>query len=69
MKSSKYILVPLLGLLLIGWGGGILSVGYLLGVSGQSNINWLGFAVAFVGMILTITSLSVIKKFVEVVEE
>lgn len=64
------LILPLIGLALISWGGGMLSVGYLIGSLNPINtVNALGLIITGLGFAITIKSLSVIKKYIEVVEE
>lgn len=64
------ILYPILGCVLAAWGGGILSVGYIVGDTNPINtINAFGLILAGLGMAIIIKSLSILKKYIEVVEE
>lgn len=70
MKASQTILLPLLGLLFMGWGGGMLSVGYMIGDTNPINtINAFGLIITGLGLAITIKCLSIFKKYVEIVEE
>lgn len=64
------LVIPIFGLGLMSWGGGMLSVGYLIGDSNPINtVNAFGLIVSGLGFAITIKSLSVLKKYVEVVRE
>lgn len=69
---KHYYLLSLLGFVLSGFGGGMISVHYIIGNSSPINsINALGLVVAVIGMGITIASLSKLKGVwsFEVVEE
>jgi len=61
---------PILGMILMAWGGGMLSVGYMIGDQNPINtVNAFGLIIAGLGFAITIKSLSVLKSFIEVVRE
>lgn len=62
MKFQHRFLTALIGLVLSGWGAGIISVHYLIGNSSPINyINGIGLLIAIIGMGITITSFSSMK--------
>jgi len=70
ISLKKSFLLVLIGLVIAGWGGGILSVHYIIGNSSPINsINAIGMGLIVVGLAVTIKSLSVIKPYFEVIEE
>ena len=62
--SSKYLyLLTLLGLVLSGWGGGMISVGYIIGdVNPINTINAFGLIILGLGLAITIATIRGIKK-------
>ena len=69
----RYIFpILMLGLVLIGWGAGMVSVHYLIGNSSPINsVNAVGLIVSMIGFALTISSLIKMKGVLDfkVVEE
>lgn len=64
------LILPLIGLALISWGGGMLSVGYLIGSMNPINtVNAFGLIIAGLGFAITIKSLSILKNYIKIVEE
>jgi hypothetical protein len=62
MSLKRNYLLSLLGLVLSGFGGGMISVHYIIGNSSPINsINALGLVVAVIGMGITIVTLSKLK--------
>lgn len=67
MNPKYALLIPISGMILSGWGGGILSVGYLIGATNPINsINALGLTLAVIGMAMIIISLSKLKRLLEI---
>jgi len=63
MKLKHQYLFSLAGLILIGWGAGMLSVGYMIGVTNPINsINAIGLILAGLGFAIFIKMLSLIKR-------
>ena len=72
MKLKHNYVLSLLGLVLTGFGAGILSVHYIIGNSSPINsINAIGLIISVIGMGLTIVTLSKLKGAwsFEVIEE
>ncbi len=71
--TIRYIFpILMLGLVLTGWGAGIISVHYIIGNSSPINsINAVGLIIAMIGFGLTIISLTKMKTVLDfkVVEE
>jgi hypothetical protein len=64
------LLYPILGSAIASWGGGMLFVGFMIGDTNPINtVNAFGLILAGLGLAITIKSLSVLKKYVSVVEE
>ena len=64
------LLYPILGMICMAWGGGMLSVGYMIGDTNPINtVNAFGLIIAGLGFAITIKSLSVLKIFIEVVRD
>lgn len=62
MNLKKQYSFGLLGLVLAGWGGGMVSVNYMIGAPVINTINALGLIVLGLGLAITIKMLSTIKK-------
>lgn len=61
---------PIFGMILMAWGGGMLSVHYIIGNTSPLNtINAFGLIIAGLGFAITIKSLSVLRKYIEVIRE
>lgn len=72
INLKRNFLTSLLGLVLSGWGAGMVSVHYLIGNSSPINsINAVGLTIAVIGMGMAIVSLSKLKGSwdFEVIEE
>lgn len=64
------LLYPIIGLILVAWGGGMLSVHYLIGNDNPINtINAFGLIITGLGFAIMIKSLAVIKDFVEIIRD
>ena len=70
MKLKHQYSISLIGLIMVGWGGGMISVGYMIGQSTPINsINAIGLIIAGLGFAIVIKTLSTIKKVQIDIEE
>ena len=70
MNLKLTLLIPITGMVLAGWGAGILSVGYIIGATNPLNsVNALGLLLTVVGLSMVIISLSKLRRILEVAIE
>lgn len=62
MKLKHQYAIAFIGLIMAGWGAGMISVHYIIGNSSPINtINALGLIIAFTGLSIVIKTLSTLK--------
>jgi hypothetical protein len=62
MKLKHQYAIAFIGLIMAGWGAGMISVHYLIGNSSPINsVNAVGLIIAFTGLAIVIKTLSTLK--------